>query len=183
MIRRLVFIFAVLLSALAARGQAFDNYSGPAPIILSHPINQNAPLNRGRIGWWVGVPGLSGSTAMYDVVGRNSMTTFGTAAVWKYAPLGFPSGGLTATSGNYAAYGTINSTLKLTALPISFACTVLYRAAGASVGFFGVSPDNANGPPYTSYRFENNGGTVAVQLDNGGSYTGVTVGSATSTFT
>jgi hypothetical protein len=62
------------------------------PIDLRNPINQSAPLNRGLVAWYLGVPGLSGGSKFYDLRGVNAGTlnSFGTGYGW--GPTNRPGG-------------------------------------------------------------------------------------------
>src|SRR5690349_1214055 len=58
----------------------------PASIDIQNPINQDHPLNHGRVAWWLTLPGLEGGKYLYDLCGRSpgtltNMTT--TSSGWR----------------------------------------------------------------------------------------------------
>lgn len=40
------------------------------PILLTDPVNRHHPLNRGRVAWWLAVPGLDGGRQWFDLMGQ-----------------------------------------------------------------------------------------------------------------
>lgn len=44
------------------------------PIIYGDAVNRRHPLNRGIVGWWPGLPGMSGGPRLLDIDGRNHGT-------------------------------------------------------------------------------------------------------------
>lgn len=54
------------------------------PPTASDPVEWSHPLNRGRLGWWLALPHLAGSTAFYDLLRRapGALTNM-TASAWR----------------------------------------------------------------------------------------------------
>lgn len=52
------------------------------PVIPSDPLVRDHPLNHGRVGWWLPLPGLEGTPRWYDLCGRWSVT-LNNGAAWK----------------------------------------------------------------------------------------------------
>jgi hypothetical protein len=51
-----------------------------APVLLADPLNRDHPLNRGRLAWWLALPGLDGGRMWYDLAGTNHGTLTDMAA-------------------------------------------------------------------------------------------------------
>lgn len=60
------------------------------PTLANDPVNRSHPLNRGRVGWWLGLPGTPRGRYVHDVMGRNH-GTHSAGASWTAAG---PPGGL-----------------------------------------------------------------------------------------
>jgi hypothetical protein len=50
------------------------------PIDLADPVDRSHPLNRGRVAWWLAVPGLEGGRQWFDLMGLNHGTLSGFGA-------------------------------------------------------------------------------------------------------
>jgi hypothetical protein len=48
----------------------YPSHSARARIDLGRPVNGRHPLNRGRVAWWLALPGLTGGRQWYDLLGR-----------------------------------------------------------------------------------------------------------------
>jgi hypothetical protein len=59
-----------------------DDFS---PVNLADPVNREHPLNRGRVGWWLTLPGLAGGGTFWDLMGLNhgALTGMGAGLGWK----------------------------------------------------------------------------------------------------
>ncbi len=55
------------------------------PINTADPVNRHHPLNRGKVAWWLPVPGLDGGRYLYDLMGLNhgTLTNMGSGSGWK----------------------------------------------------------------------------------------------------
>jgi hypothetical protein len=47
------------------------DYDAIGPIPTADPVNRNHPLHRGRVAWWMTLPGLDGGNTIYDLAGQN----------------------------------------------------------------------------------------------------------------
>jgi hypothetical protein len=61
-------------------------HESSGPIVLADPVDRSHPLNRGRISWWLTLPGLEGGRRWLDLMGLNhgtltNMTT--SASGWR----------------------------------------------------------------------------------------------------
>jgi hypothetical protein len=63
-------------------------YNRTRPIYLPQPVNSRHSLNRGRLAWWMTVPGLYGGNKLHDLCGLNSgtLTNMGSASGWRPTP-------------------------------------------------------------------------------------------------
>lgn len=46
-------------------------HESSGPIVLADPVDRSHPLNRGRVAWWLVVPGLEGGRRWFDLMGLN----------------------------------------------------------------------------------------------------------------
>lgn len=61
-------------------------------IFTPSPVNRHHSLNQGRVGWWLGIPGITGGRQLFDLMGLNHgiLTNMGTGSGWHGA--GNPTG-------------------------------------------------------------------------------------------
>jgi hypothetical protein len=54
-------------------------------IFTPAPVNRVHPLNRGRVAWWLSLPGLMGGRQFFDLMGLNhgTLTSMGTGSGWQ----------------------------------------------------------------------------------------------------
>jgi hypothetical protein len=104
------------------------------------PVNRHHPLNRGRAGWWLGLPGLTGGRQFPDLMGLNHgvLTSMGnTSNGWRSTTRpGGRSQIITDGSAGYVDCGTpagLNGATQAT-----LACWI-YRAATSTAVAFGAS--------------------------------------------
>lgn len=69
------------------------------PVFLSEPVNRQHPLNQGRVGWWLTLPGIDGGRLWYDLLGLHHGTLTGPSWQGTTRPGGW--GQLTFTGTNY----------------------------------------------------------------------------------
>lgn len=52
---------------------------------LGSPVNRSHPLNRGRVGWWIGLPNNSGGNTLFDLMNRANMGLVSAPAWFPYS--------------------------------------------------------------------------------------------------
>lgn len=101
------------------------------PINLANPVNWSHPLNRGRVGWWIGLPPRDGGLGYYDLCGLNHGTLNGglawggTSRPGGYSELRGDGTAKYVDCGNGPAIGVTSN--------MSFACSVKLNATGTFV--------------------------------------------------
>lgn len=105
------------------------------PVFLPDPVNRHHPLNRGRVAWWLALPGLAGGRQMYDLMGlhHGTLTGFDSTSGWIAGRNGEASGGIKAKdASSYVDCPSVPSVLNgRTTASLSF---WIYRTAGTLSG-------------------------------------------------
>lgn len=73
--------------------------TSPGPIDLADPVHRPHPLNRGRLLWWLAVPGIDGGRQWYDLMGLAHGTLSG-APSWRGASRPGGYGAIRAAAGS-----------------------------------------------------------------------------------
>lgn len=72
------------------------------------PAKSGHPHNRGKVGWWLGLPGQSGGGTLFNILspGSNINGALTNAPTWGTSPFGFPAINFTAASSMMVNCGT-----------------------------------------------------------------------------
>ncbi len=79
------------------------------PVNTADPVNRHHPLNRGKVAWWMVLPGLDGGRQLYDLMGlyHGTLTNMTTAA-WRGTTCPGHMGEIVADGANdYIPVGTL----------------------------------------------------------------------------
>jgi hypothetical protein len=113
-----------------------DNLS---PVFLPSPVNLDHPLNHGRLGWWLVLPGIDGGRTWYDLMGLYhatlaNMTVAGTGWHGTTRASGFGQIGLNGTSSVVTAPTTAPQPRSFT-----FAAWIYATDIAGFHGIFGIA--------------------------------------------
>lgn len=87
------------------------------PINYNDPVNRNHSLNRGKVGWWLTLPDLSGGSKWYDLMGLTPGTLNGFSTVstgWKSSPRSGSYGHLLFDGASYVDCGSADTRFDFT---------------------------------------------------------------------
>jgi len=96
-----------------------------ANINLRDPVNRKHPLNQGRLAWWLGVRGLSGGPALYDIMGRYPATLAAGCDYATSAQNGYPEIVSSGATNGVATCGQPTQAIDNFTLAISFVLPVI----------------------------------------------------------
>lgn len=116
-------------------------YDAKNPIYLPQPVNSRHPLNRGRVAWWLTVPGIYGGRQWFDLCGLHhaTLTSMTTGEGWRAStrPGGFGAMLFNGTNGHYALISSIASpaafTMALWVNSSSIATSQVALCVGSSI--------------------------------------------------
>ncbi len=126
------------------------------PIIYGDAVNRGHALNRGLVGWWLGLPGMSAGPRLLDINGTRNHGTLTNGPTWGPGPNG-RFGALTFNGPNSDARAT-NSTFNKTITAATFAAFL--RRTGNFLAATGIAMSRGGGGNVTGLASAYAGGSA-----------------------